>query len=86
MHAFTGCDAILSFAGKGKSRALKLLKQNPEFLSYFLALGEIWSVTEEMINNYCEFVCTLYGKWMRDADLLRYQHYCAKGGKIEHDA
>ena len=28
MHAFTGCDTVRAFAGKGKIRALTILKAN----------------------------------------------------------
>lgn len=28
MHAFTGCDTLSAFAGKGKAQALKILKKN----------------------------------------------------------
>lgn len=28
MHAFTGCDTVSAFAGKGKAQALKILKKN----------------------------------------------------------
>ena len=50
----------------------------------FFALGEQWSVTEHMVDNYCEFVCALYRKRIQDVDLLRYQLYCTKCGKMMH--
>ena len=31
IHAFTGCDTVRAFAGKGKIRALTILKANTEF-------------------------------------------------------
>ena len=31
-HAFTGCDTVRTFAGKGKVKALKLVKKKNEFL------------------------------------------------------
>ena len=30
MHAFTGCDTVSAFAGKGKSKALKMLTSNKD--------------------------------------------------------
>ena len=86
IHAFTGCDTISSFAGKGKIKALKLLIQYPQFVSYFFELGRRWVVTEDMVNNYVEFVCSLYRKPMKGIDLLRYLLYCEKGGKVDPDA
>ena len=32
LHAFTGYDTVGAFAGKGKDKALKLVKKNNEFL------------------------------------------------------
>ena len=85
LHAFTGCDSVSAFAGKGKIKAQKLLI-NSEFVNLFSLLGTSWFVTEDMIDRLSEFVSCLYGKRMEDIDLLRYQLYCAKGGKVEPDA
>lgn len=37
MHAYTGCDAVSAFAGKGKVKALKLLTSNKEHQNTFLS-------------------------------------------------
>ena len=34
-------------------------------------------------NTVEALVCHLYGKKTQDVDLLRYELYCAKGGKVE---
>ena len=39
MHAFTGCDTVMAFAGKGKTRAMTILKANVEFKEAFAQLG-----------------------------------------------
>ena len=49
----------------------------------FEELGQSWIITEELIKELTRFVCTLYGKMMDDVDLLRYQIFCAKGGKVD---
>ena len=79
-------SACSSFAGKGKLKAIKLLKKYPELVHYFSELGESWIVSEESFDNLSESVCTLYGKMMKDVDRLRYQLYCPKGTKVEPDA
>ena len=49
-------------------------------------IGISWNVSDELFSSIEEFVCDLYGKKMKNVDLLRYQMYCAKGGKIEPEA
>lgn len=73
-----------SFAGKGKTKAFKLLKGNARYVRGFMALGDSWDINEELFNLLEEFVCDLYGKKIRSSvDLLRYQLHCAKGGNVD---
>ena len=44
-------------------------------------IGISWNVSDELFSSIEEFVCDLYGNKMKNVDLLRYQMYCAKGGK-----
>ena len=81
LHVLTGCDSVSAFVGKGKIKALKLLQKFPEFLSCLVDLGKSWIVTDELVNDLIRFVCALYGKFMDDIDLLRYQLFLAKNGK-----
>ena len=39
IHAFTGCDTVSSFAGKGKKNAFKLLKKSTVYQEAFVQLG-----------------------------------------------
>ena len=74
-----------SFAGKGKTKAFKLLKDNPKYVRAFMLLGRSWDVDDELFDVLEEFVCDLYGKKGRlsSVNLLRYQLHCAKGGNVE---
>ena len=73
LHAFTGCDTVSAFAGKGKVTALKLVRKNPIFQRAFTRIG-----TE------IEFTCALYGcKTVKDVNEARYAMFCAKRGTIE---
>lgn len=83
LHAFTGCDSISSFAGKGKVKAINIFMKYPEFIPFFSELDKNWVATEELIDNLEEFVCVLYGKKMSSIDTLRHQLFCAKGGKVD---
>ena len=46
-------------------------------------IGISWNVSSELFGVIEEFVCDLYGKTINNVNLLRYEMYCAKGGKIE---
>ena len=81
-----GCDSISSIAGKGKVKAINLLKKHPEFIEDFEELGQTCIVTEKQIVNLTGFVCTLYVKKMDYIDLLRYQIFCAKGGRVDPES
>ena len=81
IHSFSGCDTISALAGKGKMKAVNLLMRSQDFTSIFSALGEDWGTAEELVDNICTFVCSVYGKPLDNVDLLRYHIYCSKGGK-----
>ena len=38
MHAFTGCDTVSDFAGKGKAKALKMLTHSKDYQDTFMEL------------------------------------------------
>ena len=44
LHAFTGCDSVSAFAGKGKAAALKLVQRQVAFQTTFNELGEQFEV------------------------------------------
>ena len=39
IHAFTGCDTVSSFAGKGKNESFKLLQKSTVYQEAFVQLG-----------------------------------------------
>jgi len=61
MHAFTGCDSVSCFAGKGKLSALKLLRKHKEYRDLFNQFGTSWDLTEEIFLKIQAFTCELYG-------------------------
>ena len=81
MHALTGCDTVSAFVGKGKSKALKMLMKNNTYVRAFMNIAISWNASDELFSSIEEFVCDLYGKKMKNVDLLGYQMYCAEGGK-----
>jgi hypothetical protein len=83
-HAFTGCDVVSSFAGKGKIGALKLLNTNNSH-DIFTNLGSEWAVSEEMMQKLEQFTCSMYStnSHITMINELRYHLFCAKNGEIE---
>ena len=82
LHAFNGCDTVSSFAGKGKTKPLKIMKSQQKYVSTFKELGESWNLEKGLLQNLEEFVCAMYGDHLKNVNDLRYKIYCSKLGKI----
>ena len=85
IHSTTGCDQIECFAGKGKLKALKLLKNNKSYQKAFATLGSSEIVSDETEKQIEIFVCELYGILKhtdpkRDPEVndARFQLFCSK--------
>lgn len=74
LHAFTGCDSVSAFSGKGKVTALKLVKQNKSFQTLFQEIGMEWNLTDERFAKLQEFTCKMYSSATNTYDVneLRY--------------
>ena len=86
VHALTGCDTVSAFYGKGKWKSIQLLLKNESYVKAMVEIGETWNVSDATFNAAEERVCHLYGKKGQNVDLLRYEQYCAKGGKVDPEA
>ncbi|KAK3728046.1 hypothetical protein QZH41_015787, partial [Actinostola sp. cb2023] len=80
MHAFTGCDSVSAFAGRGKAQALKLLISDRESRDTFTTLGQEWDLSPELMNKLEALTCHLYvlKSTTTAVNDLRYQLFCAK--------
>lgn len=85
LHAFTGCDTVSSFAGKGKLSALKLLTNDRATQQTLCQLGQEWHVSPELFHKLEIFSCRLYGCKLQDPKVneLRYNLFCSKKGELE---
>jgi len=84
MHAFTGCDSVSAFAGKGKIKAFKLVSQSDTYQHTFRQVGQYWKVSEDLHMKLEEFTCALYGApGSSDINACRYRLFCAKKGELE---
>ena len=82
LHAYTGCDTVSAFAGRGKVSALKLLQRNEKFCETFQKVGVEWTMTPELYADLQEFTCQMYSSKSRITNIneMRYALFCAKKG------
>ena len=75
MHAFTGCDSISAFAGRGKTTAFKLLKSDKTHQEVFNQLGHSWDLSAELLQRLQQITCQMYLLSTRTTEVnkLRYQ-------------
>ena len=83
IHALTGCDTVSAFSGKGKWKSVQLLPKNESYVTAMAQRGKTWTLSDVTFNTIEALVCHLYGKKSQNVDLLRYELYCVKGGKVE---
>ena len=85
MHAYTGCDTVSAFSGKGKAKALKLLTTSREHQDTFTKVGQEWDIPPELMDKLETFTCLLYATKASSTKIndLRYHLFCAKKGEIE---
>ena len=85
MHAFTGCDTVSAFAGRGKIGAMKLLQGNVRFQEAFTQLGKDWSLSTELFGILQEFTCRMYAMKSQVSHVndMRYLLFRAKYGDVD---
>ena len=85
LHAFTGCDTVSAFHGRGKLGALKLLKKDTSFQETFFQLDQSWDAPEELFDRIQQFACHMFkaDNTTTEVNELHYQLFCAKGGEVE---
>ena len=55
MHAFTGCDTVSAFAGRGKVGSFKQKKSDRTYQEAFLELGRAWCLNNGLkCTNLCK--------------------------------
>ena len=82
LHALTGCDTVSSFVGKGKKKALELVKDDQIARETVQILGETIPLGEHDIIRLEKVVCKLYNEHQCDrVDELRYKMFC-KGKNV----
>ena len=85
LHAYTGCDTVSAFAGKGKVNSAKILKSDKCIQDASAQLGQNWTLSEDLFDEMEKFTCALYtpGASTGNINDARYNLFCAKNGEIE---
>ena len=85
MHAFTSCDSVSAFAGRGKIGTIKLLKSDKIYQEAFSELGCSWDASAELFKKLQEITCCLYvpSTSITDVNSLQYQVFCVRRGEVE---
>jgi len=75
LHAFTGCDTVRAFVGKGKVRPLKLMQGSTKNIQTFKQLGVVAdTLPSDVMEGLENFVCYLYGSPKANStSAVRYQ-------------
>ena len=84
VHAYTGCDSVSAFGGRGKIKALNLINKSHEYRQLFTSFGQEWHVTENVFQRVQAFTCNMYcsNTNTKLVNKLRYEMFCAKNGDI----
>lgn len=85
LHAYTGCDTVSAFAGKGKVNSVKILKSDKYTQDAFAQLGQNLTLSQDLFDEMEKFTCALYtpGASTGKINDARYNLFCAKNGEIE---
>ena len=77
LHALTGCDTASTFVGKGKKKALKMVKENQDMREKLQGIRETVPPSAEVIRKVESFVSTLYSGNDKDGvNEVRYKMFC----------
>ena len=73
IHAYSGCDTTSAFKGLGKVKPIKLLQGNAKYADTLSTLGDSWTVSDELVQEFENFTCAMYGKSrLKSVDSVRY--------------
>ena len=77
MHAYTGCDTVSAFAGRGKIGALRIVKEQRSFQEMFDLLGVEWELSDDLFQMLQNFTCRMYSSRPETNSIheLRYREF-----------
>ena len=79
MHAFTGCDTVSAFAGRGKINAFNQMKSNKTYQAAYCELGRNATVSSDLFEKLQIITCSMYhsATTTTSVNTLRHQLFCA---------
>ena len=82
LHAFTGCDTVSAFAGRGKIGPIKQLRKQQQLIDVFRNLGKSCDLSQEILDDLQAFTCCMYAPPTKTTKVnqLRYELFFAKRG------
>ncbi len=85
MHAFTGCDTVSAFTGRGQITAFKQMKLEKTFQNAFKELGRPWEVCPALFQKLQEITCHMHmpSTHTTEGNKLRYELFCVRRGEVE---
>lgn len=84
LHAITGCDTVSAFVGKGKQKALQLMKEE-RHRDAIAALGERLPIHDDDADSLESFVCSLYDcNNTTNVNQARYSMFCKGNNQQSH--
>jgi hypothetical protein len=85
LHALTGCDTVSTFSGRGKKKALTMIKESDVMRQNISALGETVPLLQDNVKGLEHFVCAMYGdKESLSANQTRYNLFCKSQNLQSH--
>ena len=84
-HAFTGCDTVSAFQGRGKVLVFRIMAQDQGFQEVFQGLGREWQLSNELYRDLQRLTCAMYCKnaGTNEVNELRYRLFCLKKGNVD---
>ena len=83
-HAFTGCDSVRAFSGRGKTGPLKQLRKDKQAMDTFINIGKSWDVTQLVNDTLHAFTCHMYASSSKSTkvNVLRHEMFLTKRGEV----
>ena len=84
-HAFTGCDTVSAFQGRGKVLVFRIMAKDQGFQEVFQGLGREWQLSNELYRDLQRFTSAMYCKnaGTNEVNELRYRLFCLKKGDVD---
>ena len=83
LHAFTGCDTVSAFSGKGKAKPVKLMLKENSYINLFNSFGNELSLSEAQHCGLQQFVCGMHGHKEGSNDVVLHKLCSTRQGRLE---